>query len=287
MPAIRFTARGAVTLPDTLQVAVGTTFAARLPVGVAQPDRELTLDELEANVRHFTRGGPRSRPVTRLVLSAVGAGHPVLDGIGSLRRLGIDRVVVHTDPASAEACAAAVDHVAVFVRAPQDLEPLERVDRLGVTVPLEEEVLPRLGSLLSSVRALRPQRVVLAWPFPVEGRSPPPPAEEVIRAIEGCGTLLAGLSFTVKGLPPCVLAPLRRGIPDLAERTGRTTNRWYVDVEHQLDRALLFVPDVVRFAKADTCRFCEIDPRCDGVADAWWRLGLAGALLPLREGEVS
>lgn len=285
MPALRFTSHGAVTLPDTLQLRVGAAFAARLAVGVAQPGRAMTLDEIDANVRHFTRAGPRNRPVTRLVLSAVGADDPVLGAIGALRRLGIDRVVVHTDPASASACSVAVDHVAVFVRGPEDLEPLASVARLGVTVPLEEEVLPRLGALLSAVRALRPEKVVLAWPFPVTGQSPPPGAEDVVRAIEGCGTLLHGLPFTVKGLPPCVLAPLRRAIPDLAERTGRTTNRWYVDVDHQQDRALLFVPDVVRFAKADTCRFCEIDPRCDGVADAWWRLGLAGALLPLREGE--
>ncbi len=285
MSALRFTARGAVPLPDALQLRVGAAFESRLVAGAGQPGRSLTVDEVEANVHHFTESGPRRRAVTRLALSGLAGDDPLLARIAGLRARGIERVVIHADPGSASACASVADQVAVVARTAEDLVPLAGLGGLAVTVPLEAAVLPVLGSLLSAVRALRPERVVLAWPFPAPGALPPAPAEDVVAAIEGCGTLLHGLPFTLKGLPACVLTPLRRSVPDLGARTGRTSNRWYVDADHQLDRALLFVPDVVRFAKAESCRFCEVDTRCDGVAEAWWRLGLAGALLPLRHGE--
>jgi hypothetical protein len=49
-----------------------------------------------------------------------------------------------------------------------------------------------------------------------------------------------------------------------------------------MDRALLFQPDVLRFAKREGCRFCDLDPHCDGVAEAWSRTGLVPALVPIR-----
>jgi hypothetical protein len=87
---------------------------------------------------------------------------------------------------------------------------------------------------------------------------------------------LEGLPWTIKGLPACVLPEGLRG------RIGRTSNRWYVDAERQRDRALLFVPDVLAFAKREACRFCDLDARCDGVAERWLLDGLVGALRPLR-----
>ena len=86
--------------------------------------------------------------------------------------------------------------------------------------------------------------------------------------------LTAGIDVGLKGLPACRLTRHR-------ERMWRSRNRWYVDAGHQRDKALLFFPDVTRFAKADACRFCSWSDRCDGAPDAWLRAGLAGTLTPV------
>ena len=36
------------------------------------------------------------------------------------------------------------------------------------------------------------------------------------------------------------------------------------------------------FAKRESCRFCDLDGRCDGVAERWLQQGLIGPLVPLR-----
>ena len=101
-------------------------------------------------------------------------------------------------------------------------------------------------------------------------------------ALSGPGALRAAGALDrgarVAGLPPCVD---REASVASLEASRRTTNRFYVDAEHQLDRALSFFPDLVRFAKPDSCRFCRADSSCDGVAAAWLEAGLAGPLEPL------
>jgi hypothetical protein len=278
---LRFTAAGAVPLPDTLQLRVSPSFRARLGAGAPTPSRALTDDELEHNVRHFASAGPRGRPTSRLVLSGVGAERvdAVVALVPRLRAAGAEVVTAHAEPDTVPAWVDAVDRVAITVRSDDDLPP--RVRGLAITVPLEAEVVPRLGALLARVREAAPSRVVIAWPYP-DGGPPPPPVAEVVEALVDVRSVLAGLPFDVKGLPACLLSPLRRVVPDLADRTTRTRNRWYVDADHQLGAALLFVPDVLRFAKPEGCRFCEVDGRCDGVALAWHRLGLSGPLLPIR-----
>jgi hypothetical protein len=71
-----------------------------------------------------------------------------------------------------------------------------------------------------------------------------------------------GIGVGIKGLPPCFLGELSRC-------SWRSSNRWYVDSEHQLDKALLFFPDVVSFTKVENCRFCKLDSRCDGFFGAY------------------
>lgn len=274
--SLRFTAAGAVPLPDTVQLRVSPEFRSRLGAGAPVPSRALSDDELVANVAHFARPGPRGIPADRVVVSGV-TGPRVAEVVAlvpRLRQAGAAVITAHAEPADAAAWAS-VDQVAVTVREAAPLPP-----GLVVTVPLEGAVLPRLGGLLASVRDTRPARVVIAWPYP-DGGPPPPPVAEVVDALIDVRSVLGALPFALKGLPVCLLAPLRRTIPDLGAHATRTRNRWYVDADHQGADALLFVPDVLRFAKADGCRFCELDGRCDGVAAAWHRLGLSGPLLPI------
>ena len=124
----------------------------------------------------------------------------------------------------------------------------------------------RVGSSKMRKRGARsPDLVVLTWPYP--GGAQPPHASDCARPVESAIARLraAGIRVGLKGLPLCALAPAARE-PELTWRSG---NRWYVDADHQLDRALLFFPQVVHLARRDACRFCALTSRCDGVAEAW------------------
>ena len=118
-----------------------------------------------------------------------------------------------------------------------------------------------------------PGRVVFTSPLtagapPVSTRVLVPLLQEAIRPLED-----AGIPTGVKGLPACLLGPLR-------DRLWKSGNRWYVDSAHQRDQALLFFPDVVRFVKPDICRHCSINHSCDGLPEVWSNREDIGPLLP-------
>jgi hypothetical protein len=285
---LRWTAAGVVGWPTVLQVRVTEGFPSRLRAGAPQPSRGLSVAELRRNLAHFTAGmdGPRTRPVNGLVLSGALSGREeeLAEVVRASREQGIARVTLHLDvgadsmasgPLGATADAVAVR--VVTLPAASELASLVVAARWHVTavVELTHEVLAELPALLAAVAEARPARAVLTWPL--LGRRPPS-APEVVAALAGAvGPLqAAGVPTGVKGLPPCALA--RQGVDVPAWRSG---NRWYVDADHQLGDALMFFPDVVRFAKADVCRFCGVADRCDGVPAAWLEAGLAGVLDPL------
>jgi hypothetical protein len=56
-----------------------------------------------------------------------------------------------------------------------------------------------------------------------------------------------------------------------------------VDADHQAESALLFFPDVVRFHKADVCRFCSANGNCDGFFATYLRRAGFPALQPIEE----
>ena len=149
--------------------------------------------------------------------------------------------------------------------------------QLGDVEPGSGEVLTAAGDLARALAAAGPGRVVLTWPFP--------PAEDVPAASEAAAVLPEMLEYLdrarviagIKGLPACVVGS--------EQRLWRSQNRWYVDAEHQRAQALKFFPDVVRFEKADVCRFCRVGGRCDGAPGAWMDAGLVGPLRPIEPSE--
>lgn len=284
---ITWTTAGAVPTPDALQVRVGATFHDRVAVGAPTPRRAMDVSEVVANVRHFTvdRDGPRARAVTTLVLSGVHEGFDALAGVVAAARPSaaghVGHVVVHVEAAHAEAVLASAlgreaDDVVCVVGASGPACPR------GITasVRLDEATLAALPSVVERTSAAR--RVVFTWPFPVPGAAPPPAAGEVVRALTPWVEQVP--RPTLKGLPPCAWGqPVAPSMRPLFERVARTRNRFYVDAEHQLDRALTFFPDLVRWTKSDVCRRCRVDTRCDGVVGAWYDRGLAGRLEPLTD----
>jgi len=257
-------------------VRVGARFDGRLRAGAPVPQRGLTVAEVAANVRYFTvqREGPRSRAVTRLVLSGVSeADEALAEVVRQARSHHIEHVVVHcADDAAAVAggpLGAVADEV---VAALSTTSAAPCPAGMTASIALTAEALADLPRLVARAAAAR--RLVFTWPFPVPGAPPPPPAAACVGALMALPPRAGG--WAVKGLPPCVwpggAAPF---VP------WRTSNRFYVDADHQLAQALVFFPDVVRWAKPDTCRRCAVDVQCDGVVGAWLDRGLLPPLEPL------
>lgn len=291
MAAVRWTRWGAVALPDALQVRFDPLFVDRVKARAPEPARSLTDAELADNLRFFVEPGPRGRPITSLVLSGLPAEAPH-DGIArcvaEARRGSVRRVTVHADQPQLDALAGSpllphVDALAVAVRGPvAPRVPAGPV--VHAVIPLDPATVADLERVVAAAAALSPARVVLTWPFPGGDHAPlPSPAAEVVPRLRAAARALAGLPWSLKGLPGCALGAdgLVAG-DDVRDLVSRSSNRWYVDADHQRADALLFLPEVVRFAKRESCRFCALDPRCDGVAEPWLAAGLAGALSPIR-----
>lgn len=273
---LRWTHSGAVTTPRTVQIRVEVSYPDRVPAGAPSPARRLEPDELTANIRYFTEAlrGPRTQPCSSLVLSGHGVATraDVPAAIRLARQLGVEWVVLHAGPEELSHLdtrwmEGAVDRLVLPIHAKAVLPAVAELARectaRGVSVvfavDLRARLLPDLVELAATLDRLAPAALVFTWPFPSGGapavRAPRPGTWEapLRRAVEG----VTATPTLVRGLPACHL-------PELADRFRRTTNRWYVDAGHQRADALLFLPDVVRFAKSDACRFCTQDRSCDG-----------------------
>lgn len=283
---LSWTRAGAVETPTTVQIRVTRDFPGRVEAAAPGPERSLSDAEVQDNVDHFTRKrrGPRTTPCHALVLSGVRLDErpdlaPILD---DARSAGVTRVVLHLGPGDRDRLLRSpigrrVDAVAIVVRDETDLADVAALrsgPAVTAVVLLDEHGLSRLDNLAAGLARVGPQRVVLTWPFPPAAA--PPHAARVAAALPTALATLdaAAVPCHVKGLPACVLGAVG------PERVARSANRWYVDAAHQKDGALLFFPDVVRFAKADVCRFCAWGDRCDGAPSAWLDRGLPGPLRP-------
>ncbi len=283
MSLLRFTGAGVVATPTTVQVRATVAPGSVVPAGAPRPSRDLTADEVEAALHHLlvVRRGPRTRPVDHLVLT--GAVPGLAAAIDAARAWGLARFTLHLDPGRREArqtdgLLARADDGVVVVRDPTDLQDLAAVLRLGrrftAVLPLEAATLPRLDALTAAVARLAPPLAVLSWPL--GGPVPPPPAPHLAARLPDLLEPLraAGVPTAVRGLPQCA-------VPAWARPTRRSRNRWYVDADHPAERPLLFFPDVARFSKTDSCRFCAVTTACDGAPAPWFTAGRTGTLRPV------
>lgn len=289
---IRWTTKGAVSTPTTVQIRVERHFPGRIRAGAPEPSRSLGSDELLANLRHFTEGlrGPRTAPCTGLVLSGAGVvARPDLQpALQQARAWGIERVVLHLDAsdlASLEGTRlAGLDHLVVPLQPGPGLDA--RVARLRAELPpglrlhthtpLTAAALQDIDALPGVLATLHPDGAAFTFPFPLGEGPPPPPPDVVMRRLGPILDALAdqGQHAWVNGLPACFVGPYGANL-------RRATNRWYVDADHQQADALLFFPDVLAFHKADICRFCAADPTCDGFFARWLSQPGWPALRPL------
>ncbi|MFT4975408.1 MAG: hypothetical protein ACI8S6_001295 [Myxococcota bacterium] len=271
---IRWTSSGAVSSPRTVQIRVQRRYPSRLQAGAPMPTRSLSEAELRANIVHFTAGmrTPRSAPCTALVLSGAGVVHraDIPDAIALARSEGVRWVTLHIDASDLTTLSPDKLPAADVVTIPARPDALDAVAaavgtaraagvRPIVSVALSVESVVAMPEIVAALRGAAPARVVLTYPFPTGAAAEVPPPEEAVAAVREALPLLAavGIDASVKGLPACYLG-------DAGERLSRTINRWYVDADHQLGSALLFFPGVAAFYKAEVCRYCAADYRCDG-----------------------
>ena len=259
--------------PSTVQIRATATPQGKLAAGAPRVGRDLSLEEIRVNARWFAvdRVGPRADPVQRIVLSGISEVEGWEGLLPEFRAWGITTITVHAPPVGG---LRGVDRWVTLVR-----EPGAVVAGAHAVVPLEPAVIPMVPQIARACVGLA-QSVAFTLPFPPDPCAwEGPPLEELVRGLVGpIGELrAAGVPVGIKGIPPCLLGSVERG----AELCWRTSNRWYVDADHQRDRALLFLPDVVRFAKTDDCRRCNLVTRCDGLAEGWLRAGLVERLMPV------
>jgi len=295
---LRWTAAGAVANPTTIQIRVQRSYPGRIRAGAPVPTRGMSPEELIANIRFFTEGltGPRTTPCTGLVLSGVGVGSrsDVPSAIELARSLGVESVVLHVggeDLAELDVSRFKgwVDTLVVPVQPESGrLVDVSRVIDaardsdlcVAANAVLTANALPALQRAARSMARVQPGSLTFTYPFPINGNeatsAPTPP--RVMSALKSVLPILdqAGISVQIKGLPACHLGPE-------AHRLGKTHNRYYVDADHQKEHALLFFPDVVRFHKADVCRFCAATGTCDGFFATYLRRDGFPPLQPIED----
>lgn len=169
--------------------------------------------------------------------------------------------------------------MAVRCITPEDVRRLPEHPGCQAILPLSLDVLDRLADLTRALIEHHPPQVVLAWPLPGAGVRVPSVDDALRRGTTASQELSdAGIAARLTGLPACLD---RRPVP-----LHRTRNRFYVDADHQLDDALLFFPDIVEFAKPDTCRSCTETAWCDGIARHWLDRGVVGIPQPIAPGRA-
>lgn len=296
---ITWTPEGAVERPVMVQIRVQRAYPGRIRAGAPVPTRSMTQEELLGNLRYFSvdMAGPRSRPCTKLVLSGVGVANrpqtPEL--LTQARAWGVQSVVLHLGSEDLEGFDPRrfkdlVDAVVVPVQpgaAQGALVSAERVIRdargAGIDVVantlLSPTALPGLQQAAQAIASSGATRAALSYPFPISGSSSElAPIASTLRALNAAVLDLerTGLSISIKGLPGCYLG-------ELAKYIHRSSNRWYVDADHQLEQAVLFFPKVVSFTKEESCRFCSLDARCDGFFETYLRRPGFPALEPIQD----
>lgn len=286
---LTWTGSGAVERPRVVQIRVQRSYPGRVRAGAPVPTRSMSGAEVVENIRYFSAGGPRGLPVTGLVLSGVGvASRPDLpDMIAAARGCGLTRVILHAGVEDLDAFrvgqlrtdAWSVDLVTLPLQPSESgsalvtaVDALRACHDAGLAASsntvLDAASLALLPAVARAAVSAGVTGHTFTFPFPVDGGAPGelPPAPRAVAALRPAVAVLkaAGIPCAIKGLPACYL-------DELGVDLRRSGNRWYVDADRQQARALLFFPDVVAFHKAEACRFCAHDARCDGFFAAYLR----------------
>jgi hypothetical protein len=274
---LTWTPAGAVERPRALQIRLQRSYPGRVRAGAPVPTRSMPTDEVLANLTWFTEASTRGRPVESVVFSGVGAASraDLAELAAHARARGVRRLTLHAGVEDLETLPAGripVDTLVLPLQAGESGSNLAAAARafaaaraLGLATVANTQIvasaLPILEGAARVALATGVGAMTFTYPFPIDGAASgeaPPPARALAALRDVVPALLqAGVRVAIRGLPACFLG-------EFAPLAGRTGTRWYVDADHQKDKALLFFPDVVAFHKGEECRFCSANDRCDG-----------------------
>jgi hypothetical protein len=274
---IHWTHGGAVTTPTTVQIRLASQNLPTLQAKAPIPRRRLSKTEFLRNLEYFHIGlhGPRSIPCTAVTISGMDT-----ENIQYIEELRNHKYFaynsLHIDYqldlwAYLETVQDCFDKISLPIPSTLDRETWTHIEKIPTwSVPSTNFILslanPNKESIEEFIQRYHPLvqwakehdwQLFCSYPFPTNAAVSPLSPKD-------CAIFLSYLhreklprSPIVKGIPSCVL-----NTPSL--QTSKTSNRWYVDAEHQLQQALLFFPEIMQFYKSDNCRFCALDHQCDG-----------------------
>ncbi len=259
---LRWTAAGAVTFPETLQLRLAKQHPDRIQVGAPRPSKQLSIAAVEENFHYFckTLDSTRTKPCSALTLTGLqDETEASLTEIDTLiRQYSFSYVTCHIDIKSQSIIhkLSSLNRISVAIQNPRQLDQYQfslfAPHQLRFTIVLNRSNLQSLRSIYQALQPYSDSHIHFLYPFPL--------SKTIIQNAPSPVALEAALQelpdeISVSGIPPC-----------LTKRANlkQTSNRWYVDADHQKEKALLFFPDLLRYYKSDSCRFCKLNTQCDG-----------------------
>ncbi len=270
---IHWTTSGVVSTPTTVQIRLSHNHESSLGVGLQNQSRLITVPEFKANLQYFKHGldTTRSIPCHSLTLSGLPLDIDLEPYFEVLKQVLFQFTTVHLTNIwqlpTLVPFEETIDRIVVVAgpeHQPQDIpSPLQHklycvIPLCGDPLALEqwlEQSLPQL------IRNNTP--IVFSYPVPLSDLTPLKPTD-IVSLFTWLYPLLTTCKQTVhlKGIPPCLVPSLER--LEAIRVSSKTSNRWYVDAEHQCEKARLFFPEILQFHKDDQCRFCTLNTSCDG-----------------------
>ena len=241
---LSWTAAGAVPWPTTLQMRIAANNSAQMRAGAPTPTRSLSLDEIESNFIYFGQAleTKRSKGSKRLTLS--GAENVSAETLGAIvemaKKHNFETIILHASANMLRSLPwnkwnGIIDILSIGLTSVNCIVTVKEFAHralhsninLRISLPLRNEFINHLDRYVEDLLEINIQGLTLTYPFPSKRTLPPPPAMAGKAAYKAA---LGKKNVSIKGLPLCLL-------PKGANLPQKTSNRWYVDADHQKKRA--------------------------------------------------
>ena len=260
---ITWTPSGLVRTPSTVQIRCMQAGPKEFKAGAPMPLRSLSVQEFRSNLQYFRfeLDTPRTIPCTSLTLSGLNGDD--WQRYECMQEMSFDYITLHLNPSSInwnelERYQDSFQRISIPINQEHQLLsiPAWAISKTTIIISLEKDLSHWLPQTIQKANTEDWNPFVFLYPFPKNTESQPLSPQKAIHLLEQL-TLNYLKKPIIKGLPYC-----------LANAThtlfAKTTNRWYVDAQHQREKALLFFPDIACYYKDDQCRFCQHNEECDG-----------------------
>lgn len=268
---IHWTTAGVVSTPTTVQIRVSFRSAQSFRIGVNTSEHTLSPSEFHRNLQYFRVGldTPRSTPCHSLTLSGLPEDPSeylsILRTVPSFQYCTIHLPATNIPWQTLFTHRDLIDRLVLPLTAnlndtiPQWAQPITQCVILLTQKNLTD--LSWIQRWFSKTELLR-TKIILSYPAPLSQEQPPTPTQ-LRQVLDQLASDMTERDHPVliRGIPPCLLpnAPI-----PWTQISSKTSNRWYVDAEHQCESARLFFPELLQFHKDDQCRFCRFSTQCDG-----------------------